>query len=307
MDFIVFSTADTGYIENERRFMKIPNMTTKESSLRGDTDVVRIPGSRTRTEEQHRTIRSGGTLLLETRNLLKRYEGRAVVDHLSFHVNQGEIVGLLGRNGAGKTTTFRMTVGMIDADEGSVMFDGREVTSLAMYKRAQLGMGYLSQEPSVFQRLSVEDNLLAILETMRDFSHRDRLAKADQLIKQFGLDEQRNQLARTLSGGERRKLEIARALVTEPKLIMLDEPFSGVDPKTVEDLQQEILRLKHDRGIAILLTDHNVRETLRVTDRSYIINEGKMLAEGSPREIVQNPLVRNTYLGSSFRGDEFDR
>lgn len=246
-------------------------------------------------------------MLLETRNLVKRYDGRAVVDHLSFHVKPGEIVGLLGCNGAGKTTTFRMTMGMIEADEGSVLFDHKEVTSLAMYKRAQMGMGYLSQEPSIFQRLSVEDNLLAILETMRDLSRKERLEKRDQLIQQFGLCDQRKQMAKTLSGGERRKLEIARALVTEPKLIMLDEPFSGVDPKAVEDLQREILHLKNDLGIAILLTDHNVRETLRVTDRSYIINDGKMLAEGTPREIVQNELVRKTYLGSSFRGDEFDR
>ena len=246
------------------------------------------------------------TPLLEVRNVVKRYDGRAVVDRLGFQVNRGEIVGLLGRNGAGKTTTFRITVGMIDAEEGAVIFDGREVTSLAMYKRAQLGMGYLSQEPSVFQRLSVEDNVLAILETMRDLSRKERRDKADRLIEQFGLVVQRKQLARTLSGGERRKLEIARALVTDPKLIMLDEPFSGVDPKAVEDLQREILHLKRDRGIAILLTDHNVRETLRVTDRSYIINEGKKLAEGTPPEIVRDPLVRKTYLGSSFRGDEFD-
>jgi len=245
--------------------------------------------------------------LLETRDLVKRYDGRAVVSKLSFCVQRAEIVGLLGRNGAGKTTTFRMTVGMIDPDEGAVEFDGQDVTGLPMYKRAQLGMGYLSQEPSVFQRLSVEDNLLAILETMRDLDRRARLEKADQLITQFGLSGQRKQLARTLSGGERRKLEIARALVTEPKLIMLDEPFSGVDPKAVEDLQAEILHLKRDRGIAILLTDHNVRETLRVTDRSYIINDGCKLAEGSPRAIIRDPQVRATYLGSSFRGDEFDK
>ncbi|MBI4719053.1 MAG: LPS export ABC transporter ATP-binding protein [Planctomycetes bacterium] len=245
--------------------------------------------------------------LLEVRDLVKRYNGRAVVNRLAFHVGRGEIVGLLGRNGAGKTTTFRMTVGMIDADEGLVVFDGREVTNLAMYKRAQLGMGYLSQEPSVFQRLTVEENLLAILETMRDLSQHQRRDKAGHLIEQFGLAKQRKQPARTLSGGERRKLEIARALVTDPKLIMLDEPFSGVDPKAVEDLQEEILRLKRDRGIAILLTDHNVRETLRVTDRSYIIHDGEKLAEGAPRDIVRDPLVRKTYLGSSFRGDEFDR
>ncbi len=244
--------------------------------------------------------------LLEVRQLVKRYDGRSVVDHLSLHVQPGEIVGLLGRNGAGKTTTFRMTVGMIDADEGIVLFEGRDMTNLPMYKRAQLGMGYLSQEPSIFQRLSVEDNLLAILETIRGLSRKERTEKARQLIAQFGLSQQRKQLARTLSGGERRKLEIARALVTEPKLIMLDEPFSGVDPRTVEDLQQEILRLKRERGIAILLTDHNVRETLRVTDRSYIIDNGKKLAEGTPPQIVRDPLVRKTYLGSSFRGDEFD-
>ena len=244
--------------------------------------------------------------LLEVCQLVKRYDGRSVVDHLSLHVQPGEIVGLLGRNGAGKTTTFRMTVGMIDADEGIVLFEGRDMTNLPMYKRAQLGMGYLSQEPSIFQRLSVEDNLLAILETIRGLSRKERTEKAKQLIAQFGLTQQRKQMARTLSGGERRKLEIARALVTEPKLIMLDEPFSGVDPRTVEDLQQEILRLKRERGIAILLTDHNVRETLRVTDRSYIIDNGKKLAEGTPPQIVRDPLVRKTYLGSSFRGDEFD-
>ena len=246
------------------------------------------------------------TRLLVVCDLVKRYDGRAVVDRLSFDVRPGEIVGLLGRNGAGKTTTFRMTVGMIDAEEGSVIFDGQDVTTLPMYKRAQLGMGYLSQEPSVFQRLSVEDNLLAILETMRDLSRKDRLERAGHLIEQFGLSKQRKQLAKTLSGGERRKLEIARALVTDPKLIMLDEPFSGVDPKSVEDLQREILHLKRDRGIAILLTDHNVRETLRVTDRSYIIHDGRKLAEGTPPEIVRNALVRKTYLGSSFRAEEFD-
>jgi len=251
-------------------------------------------------------MNKNGKSLLEAKELIKRFDGRAVVDRLSFHVLAGEIVGLLGRNGAGKTTTFRMTVGMIDPDGGKVTFDGQDVTSLPMYKRAQLGMGYLSQEPSVFQRLTVEDNLLAILETMRGYSRAQRVEKAHHLIEQFGLSGQRGQLARTLSGGERRKLEIARALVTEPKLIMLDEPFSGVDPKAVEDLQHEILRLKNERGIAILLTDHNVRETLRVTDRSYIINEGHKLAEGAPRDIVRNETVRAAYLGSSFRGDEFD-
>jgi len=246
-------------------------------------------------------------VLLETRDLVKRYNGRAVVDHLSFRVGRGEIVGLLGRNGAGKTTSFRITVGMIEPEAGRVIFDQEEVTTLPMYRRAQRGMGYLSQEPSVFQRLTVEQNLVAILETMRDLSRAQRQEAADRLIEQFGLSAQARQEARTLSGGERRKLEIARALVTNPKLIMLDEPFSGVDPISVEDLQREILHLKRDRGIAILLTDHNVRETLAVTDRSYIIDQGKELRSGTPAELVRDDLVRRTYLGSTFRGDEFDQ
>ncbi len=244
--------------------------------------------------------------LLEVNDLEKKYSGRTVVDKLSFHVNPKEIVGLLGRNGAGKTTSFRMTVGMIDADGGSVYFDGQEVTNLPMYKRARLGMGYLSQDSSVFQRLSVEDNLLAILETMRQLNKRDRKERASHLIDQFGLTKQRKQAAYTLSGGEKRKLEIARALVTDPAIIMLDEPFSGVDPIAVEELQTEIVRLREEAGIAILLTDHNVRETLAVTDRSYIISDGKELRSGPPATLIRDPLVRKTYLGSTFQGDEFD-
>lgn len=245
--------------------------------------------------------------LLTVRGLVKRYNGRAVVDRLSFRVARGEIVGLLGRNGAGKTTTFRMTVGMIQPEAGEVVFANEEVTSLPMYKRAQRGMGYLSQEPSVFQRLTVEQNLLAILETMRDLSRDERRKIAHRLIEQFALTGQAKQEARTLSGGERRKLEIARALITNPKLIMLDEPFSGVDPISVEDLQREIRRLKQEHGIAILLTDHNVRETLAVTDRSYIIDQGRELRSGTPADLIRDPLVRRTYLGSTFKGDEFDQ
>jgi len=244
--------------------------------------------------------------LLEVRDLVKRYDGRAVVDRLSFSVHGAEIVGLLGRNGAGKTTSFRMAVGMIDPDEGEVLFEGQDVTTLPMYRRAQRGMGYLSQEPSVFQRLSAFDNLMAILETMRHMTTHERKERAAQLIDQFGLTRQARQEARTLSGGERRKLEIARALVIEPSLIMLDEPFSGVDPIAVEELQSEILRLRQDQGIAILLTDHNVRETLEVTDRSYIIDQGRELRSGTPAELVRDPVVRRTYLGSTFHGDEFD-
>ncbi len=245
-------------------------------------------------------------ILMETRDLVKRYGGRTVVNKVSYHVRRGEIVGLLGRNGAGKTTSFRMTVGMINADEGLVRFENEDVTRLPMYKRAQLGMGYLSQEPSIFQRLTVEENLMAILQTVKGMSRRERRDRATELLNQFGLSVVRRQEARTLSGGERRKLEIARALVTDPKLILLDEPFSGVDPIAVQDLQREILHLKNDRGIAILLTDHNVRETLSVTDRSYIIDEGKVLRDGMPRDLINDPLVRRTYLGSTFRGDEFD-
>ena len=243
-------------------------------------------------------------ILLETKDLVKRYGGRAVVDHVSFTVSQGEIVGLLGRNGAGKTTSFRMSIGMISPDEGTVIFDGMDVTRMPMHKRARRGMGYLSQEPSIFQRLTVRQNIMAIMETMH-LPRRQRNTQCDHLLEQFGLAHLTKQQARTLSGGERRKLEIARALVTNPTMILLDEPFSGVDPIAVQDLQREILGLK-DRGISILLTDHNVRETLTVTDRSYIMDNGKVLCEGPPRDLVNNELVRKTYLGRTFRGDEFD-
>lgn len=243
--------------------------------------------------------------LLDTQGLVKSYSGRRVVDHVSFRVQEGEIVGLLGPNGAGKTTSFRMTIGMINPEGGTVTFNGRDVTRLPMYRRAQLGMGYLSQEPSIFTRLTVRDNLLAILETMH-MTRGARKQRADELLEQFGLTHVQRQEARTLSGGERRKLEIARALVSNPALILLDEPFSGVDPKAVEDLQHEIYRLCNEHNIAILLTDHNVRETLRVTNRAYIVHEGKLLADGLPSDLVRNPMVRKAYLGESFRDDEFD-
>jgi lipopolysaccharide export system ATP-binding protein len=243
-------------------------------------------------------------ILLETKGLVKRYGGRAVVDDVSFSVEQGEIVGLLGRNGAGKTTSFRMTMGMINPDAGQVVFDGVNVTKLPMYRRARSGMGYLSQEPSIFQRLTVRDNIMAVMETM-SIPRKMRKQRCAQLLEQFGLTVQASQPARTLSGGERRKLEIARALVTNPTMILLDEPFSGVDPIAVEDLQAEIKGLK-ERGISLLLTDHNVRETLTVTDRSYIMDSGKVLREGPPKDLINDELVRKTYLGHSFRGDEFD-
>ncbi len=244
--------------------------------------------------------------LLSVTDLVKRYGGRTVVDRVSFHIARGEIVGLLGRNGAGKTTSFRITIGMIEPDGGVVFFAGEDVSRLPMYKRAQRGMGYLSQEPSIFQRLTVEQNIMAIMETVKSMTVADRRLRMQQLLDQFGLTRLRRQPARTLSGGERRKLEIARALVTNPTLILLDEPFSGVDPIAVEELQHEIRHLKDDLGISILLTDHNVRETLAVTDRSYIIDDGKVLRTGTPRELIKDELVRRTYLGSTFRGDEFD-
>lgn len=249
---------------------------------------------------------SSDHVLLEARDLVKVYSGRTVVNHVSFHVGRGEIVGLLGRNGAGKTTSFRMTIGMITPNGGRVFFNGEDISKLPMYHRAQKGIGYLSQESSVFVRLSVQDNLLAILELVPGLTRADRQRQGRELMEQFGLTPLARQEGRTLSGGERRKLEIARALVTRPKLILLDEPFSGVDPIAVQDLQREILALKEKHGLSILLTDHNVRETLHVTDRSYIIHEGKVIAVGSPRELINNDLVRRAYLGSTFRGDEFD-
>jgi len=248
---------------------------------------------------------SDSEALLKVIGIEKRYGTRTVVNRVSFEVHRAEIVGLLGRNGAGKTTSFRITIGMITPDGGQVLFNGEDVASLPMFKRAQRGIGYLSQEPSVFQRLSVRNNLLAILESM-SLRRAERFKRADTLLEQFGLAHLSKQDARFLSGGERRRLEIARALVTDPKLILLDEPFSGVDPIAVEGLQREILRLREKHGIAILLTDHNVRETLSVTDRSYIIHEGHVMAEGAPRVLINDPKVRATYLGSTFRGDEFD-
>jgi len=243
-------------------------------------------------------------ILLETQQLVKLYSGRTVVDKVSVAVHEREIVGLLGRNGAGKTTTFRMIIGMVTPDGGRVVFEGQDISKMAMYQRARHGMGYLSQEPSVFQRLTVEQNLLAILETM-SLTRRTRRRRAAELVDQFGLGKVRRQQARLLSGGERRKLEIARALVTNPSLILLDEPFSGVDPIAVEDLQQEIKQLQ-ENGISILITDHNVERTLEVANRAYIINEGEVFAEGRPKDLINDPLVRKTYLGRTFRGDEFD-
>jgi len=242
--------------------------------------------------------------LLEVQGLQKTYNGRRVVDAVSFTVESGEVVGLLGRNGAGKTTSFRMTIGMITPEAGRVMFDGNDVTMLPMYRHALAGMGYLAQEPSVFQRLSCIDNLLAVLE-LQPLTRPQRLERAHQLLAQFHLEHKAKEEARTCSGGERRRLEIARALVNRPRILMLDEPFAAVDPHTVEDLQKEVRTLT-STGIAVLVTDHNVQQTLRICDRAYIIHEGRNLRDGQPRDIINDPEVRNAYLASTFRGDEFD-
>ena len=242
--------------------------------------------------------------LLEAKGLVKSYGGRRVVDEVGFKVESGSIVGLLGRNGAGKTTSFRMAIGMIQPEAGTVRFGGEDVTRWPMFKHACAGMGYLSQEPSVFQRLTIEQNLLAILETT-SLGSRQRKDRAAELMEQFGLVHKAREQARTCSGGERRRLEIARALITEPKLILLDEPFAAVDPHTVEELQAEVRRLAAS-GIAILVTDHNVQQTLRICDHAYIIHKGCNLKDGAPREIINDEDVRSAYLASTFKGDEFD-
>jgi lipopolysaccharide export system ATP-binding protein len=236
--------------------------------------------------------------LLETHKLVKKYSGRTVVNEISLTIARNSIVGLLGRNGAGKTTTFRMIMGMIAPNDGSVVFEDNDITALPMYKRARLGIGYLSQEPSIFQRLSVRDNLHAILETM-SLTPEERTKRADALIERFALTEVAESQGRFLSGGERRKLEIARAMVTEPSLILLDEPFSGVDPIAVEDIQKQIRHLVAS-DVSILVTDHNVERTLEVVSKAYIIDHGKVIGSGSPTEIVRNETVRKLYLGESF-------
>jgi lipopolysaccharide export system ATP-binding protein len=236
--------------------------------------------------------------LLEVEGLCKRYGDRAVVDDVSYHVDPGEIVGLLGPNGAGKTTTFRMTVGMIAPDAGSVTFEGTPITKMPMYRRARLGMGYLSQEPSIFRHMTVNENLLAVLEA-RGIGRADRRDRAANLIDEFGLGHVAGSRSVTLSGGERRRLELARTLALEPRLILLDEPFSGVDPIAVEDIQGLLLGLR-DQGMAVLITDHAVRETLGTTDRAYIIYEGSIFRHGDAATLAEDPKVRAVYLGEGF-------
>ncbi|MGY5850359.1 LPS export ABC transporter ATP-binding protein [Salegentibacter sp. F14] len=235
---------------------------------------------------------------LRAEDLVKKYKGKAVVKGISIEVNQGEIVGLLGPNGAGKTTSFYMIVGLIKPNSGRIFLDSAEITKYPMYKRAQHGIGYLAQEASVFRKLSIEDNIMSVLE-LTDLSKKERHLKMESLIEEFGLNHIRKNRGDLLSGGERRRTEIARALATNPKFILLDEPFAGVDPVAVEDIQRIVAQLKN-KNIGILITDHNVQETLAITDRTYLMFEGSILKHGEPEELAEDEMVRKVYLGKNF-------
>ena len=235
---------------------------------------------------------------LIAQGLLKRFGPRRVVDTVSFDIQRGEVVGLLGPNGAGKTTSFYMMVGLLKPDGGGIFLEGEEITDLPMYKRCRMGIGYLPQESSVFRKLTVEENLLAILETL-DLSHSERVDRLRELLQELDLVPLARHKAFTLSGGERRRLEITRALITSPRYLLLDEPFTGIDPIAIGDIQEIVARLR-ERGIGILITDHNVRETLAITDRAYILYDGKILVSGTAMELVQNPTAREIYLGEKF-------
>lgn len=239
--------------------------------------------------------------LLFTEGLVKQFSGRTVVDDVSIELGPGEVVGLLGPNGAGKTTTFRMTVGLLRPTMGNIWFLGEDVTKQPMYRRARAGMAYLPQEPSVFRKLTVRENLYAILEYL-PLSKAERGERAEQLMIELGIAHLADHAAYTLSGGERRRTEICRALVTDPRVFLLDEPFAGIDPIAVADLQESVRALR-DRGIGVLITDHNVRETLEITDRAYIISEGRILVAGTSHEVAQDPLAKRIYLGDKFRMD----
>lgn len=238
-------------------------------------------------------------MILRADNLIKKYKKRIVVNNVSVEVRQGEIVGLLGPNGAGKTTSFYMIVGLIKPNSGEIYLDSENITNLPMYKRAQLGIGYLAQEASVFRKLTVEENILAPLE-MRGFSKSERKNRLEQLLEEFSLEHVRKSLGIVLSGGERRRTEIARALAVDPKFVLLDEPFAGVDPIAVEEIQSIVSRLKQKK-IGILITDHNVDETLSITDRAYLMVEGKLFKSGSAEDLANDPMVRKVYLGQNFR------
>lgn len=239
------------------------------------------------------------TSLLHAENLVKSYRKRRIVDHASLDIAASEVVGLLGPNGAGKTTTFYMTIGLVRPDQGRILLDGRDITHLPIHKRARLGLSYLPQEASVFRKLSVRDNILAILELASPLKRGERLARAQTLMEELGIAHLADTLGIALSGGERRRCEIARALASDPRFILLDEPFAGVDPIAVADIRDIITHLT-DRGIGVLITDHNVRETLKSCDRAYILSEGKVIASGAPADIVANEDARRVYLGDDF-------
>lgn len=239
--------------------------------------------------------------LLTASHLSKSYNKRTVVNDVSLSVNRGEIVGLLGPNGAGKTTSFYMIAGLVHPDKGTVTLNDQDVTRLPMHKRARLGLGYLPQEESIFRNLTVYDNLLAILETRSELNRKQRVAQAEQLLARFGIEKLAGSLAITLSGGEKRRLAIARSLCSDPKVLMLDEPFAGVDPLAVEDIQRIVRELRDQDGLAILITDHSVRETLSIVDRAFLIHDGHVILQGTSEEIVNDPIARKNYLGENFR------
>ena len=237
---------------------------------------------------------------LRANNLAKTYRGREVIHDVSLSIDSGQIVGLLGPNGAGKTTCFYMIIGIIPADRGNITINGADITALTIHERARRGIGYLPQEASIFRRLTVGDNILAILETRSDLDKKQRLARRDQLLEEFHVQHLRESLGQSLSGGERRRIEIARALATEPDFIMLDEPFAGVDPISVIDIKEIINHLR-DRGIGVLITDHNVRDTLDICEKAYIVGEGRIIASGTTEDVLNNEHVRKVYLGEQFR------
>jgi|UniRef100_UPI0037836DCB lipopolysaccharide export system ATP-binding protein len=277
------------------RKKKSTKSSNQESSFCWDDSV---PASSSPASRQDDVNTPDGVTLLHTEGLKKIYDGRAVVNGVDIEVKTGEIVGLLGPNGAGKTTTFYMIVGLVQPNGGKVMFDGKEVTQQPMFMRARLGMGYLPQEESIFRRLTVRENIMAVMET-QPYSKKERAEQTQSLMEKFGIDHVSENLAITLSGGEKRRLTIARSLVTSPKLLMLDEPFSGVDPIAVSEIQ-DIIRMLRRAGLAILITDHNVRETLNIVDRAYLIFEGQVRRHGSKDFLVNDEEARRLYLGEGF-------
>ena len=272
------------------------NATQYNQTLAADLEAEPSTKTKSLNQSAEPEVSAGA---LRTVGLIKNYARRRVVDDVSVQVNKGEVVGLLGANGAGKTTTFYMIVGLEQPDSGSVLLGNRDLTKLPMYLRARLGIGYLPQEPSVFRKMTAAQNILAVLETM-GLRRREQLKRLEELLEEFGISHVRNTRGDALSGGERRRTEIARSLATEPQYILLDEPFAGIDPKAVDDIQNVILYLR-GRGIGILITDHNVRETLGVTDRAYIMAEGRIFRSGKPSDLTEDTEVRRLYLGEKFR------